>query len=188
VALALALVAVLAARTVVRTVDWTSSIRFWESELAKAPDDVVVNNNLAVAYTARAEYARAVQRLQVALAVHPAYWRAWVNLGIARRGLGDAAGARAAFQRAVEIAPNETAPLLHLALFLDAEGERVAAAGLLARARRMRPLDARLARTEGEVLLRAGRTDEARAALRDAVRLDPKDAESERLLAGIGER
>lgn len=187
-ALALGLVAILAVRTVVRTLDWRSAVGFWESELAKAPRDVVVNNNLAVAYTARAQYARAVERLQVALADHPAYWRAWVNLGIARRGLGDAAGARAAFRRAVEIAPDETAPLLHLALFLDAEGDRAAAADLLARARRMQPLDAQLARTAGEVLLRAGRVEEARAALLDAVRLDPKDAESRRLLGGIGVR
>ncbi len=187
-AVAASLVAVLAVRTVVRTLDWRTSVGFWESELAKAPDDVVVNNNLAVAYTSRAQYAKAVERLVVALRVHPSYWRAWVNLGIARRSLGDAAGARAAFQRAVELAPGETAPLLHLALFLDAEGDRAAAAGLLARARRMQPLDAQLARTEGEVLLRAGRTDEARAALGDAVRLDPKDAESRRLLEEIERR
>jgi hypothetical protein len=48
-----ALLAVLAVRTVVRTLDWRSAVGFWESELAKAPNDVVVNNNLAVAYTHR---------------------------------------------------------------------------------------------------------------------------------------
>ncbi|HET8539590.1 MAG TPA: tetratricopeptide repeat protein [Anaeromyxobacter sp.] len=184
--LAIAVLAVLAARTVARTLDWRSDVALWESELEKAPSEVVVNNNLAVAYTARGEYAKAARRLEVALAVHPRYWRAWVNLGIARRGLGDAAGARAAFERAVEIAPAETSPLLHLALFLEAQGDRARAAATLARARRMQPEDAHLARWHAQVLLRAQRTDEARAALEDAIRLDPKDAESRRLLAGLG--
>jgi len=120
--------------------------------------------------------------------VHPRYWRAWVNLGIARRHLGDRAGAAAAFERAIEIAPEQTSPLLHLALFLEAEGDAAAAAVLLARARALHPEEAILARTHGEVLLRAGRRDEARAALEAAVRLDPRDAESRRLLAGLGTR
>jgi Flp pilus assembly protein TadD len=187
-ALAIAIVAVLTARTVVRALDWRSAVALWESELEKAPRDVVVNNNLAIAYTARGEYAKASERATVAVSVHPRYWRAWVNLGIARRGLGDRAGARVAFQRAIAIAPEETAPLLHLALLLDAEGDRAGAAGLLARARGMRPEDAQLARHHGEVLLHAGRTEEARAALEQAARLDPKDAESRRLLAGMGAR
>lgn len=177
--------ALLATRTVTRTLDWRTDVAFWESELAKAPTEVVVNNNLAIAYTARGEYAKAAERCEVALRTAPHYWRAWTNLGIARRWLRDGAGARAAFQRAMDLAPRETAPLLHLALLLDGEGDRAGAAALLARARRMQPEDARLARNHGFVLLRAGRADEARAALSDAVRLDPKDAESRGLLEAI---
>jgi Flp pilus assembly protein TadD len=184
--IAAAILALLAARTVVRTLDWRSAAALWESELAKAPRDVVVNNNLAVAYTARGDHALAARRLEMALAVHPRYWRAWVNLGIARRHLGDRTGAAAAFERAIEIAPEQTSPLLHLALFLEAEGDAAAAAALLARARALHPEEAILARTHGEVLLRAGRRQEARAALEAAVRLDPRDAESRRLLAGPG--
>jgi len=187
-AIAAAILALLAARTVVRTLDWRSDVALWESELAKAPRDAVVNNNLAVAYTSRGDHALAAKRLEVALAAHPRYWRAWVNLGIARRHLGDRAGAAAAFKRAIEIAPEQTSPLLHLALFLEAEGDAAAAAALLARARALQPEDASLARTHGQVLLRAGRREEARAALEAAVRLDPRDAESRRLLAGLGLR
>jgi Flp pilus assembly protein TadD len=183
--LILALLTALATRTVVRTLDWRSAIALWESELAKAPTDVVVNNNLAVAYTGRGEYAKAIERLEVALRVHPRYWRAWVNLGIARRWSSDLPGARAAFEKAIELAPEDTAPLLHLALMLDAQGDRAGAAALLARARRLQPEDAQLARQLGLVLLHAGRTVEARAAFTDALRLDPKDAESRRTLDGL---
>ncbi len=183
-----ALLGLLAARTVARTLDWRSAVAFWESELAKAPRQVVVNNNLAVALSARGDDARAAERLDVALVEHPGYWRAWVNLGIARSHLGQRERARAAFRRAMEIAPGQTAPLLHMALFLEDDGDSAGAAALLARARALQPEDASLARTHGEVLLRAGRREEARAALEEALRLDPHDAESRRLLEGPGSR
>ncbi|HEU4384847.1 MAG TPA: tetratricopeptide repeat protein, partial [Anaeromyxobacteraceae bacterium] len=185
-AAAAAIVALLAARTAVRTLDWRSEVAFWESELEKAPRQVVVNNNLAVALSARGEDARAAERLEVALAENPYYWRAWVNLGIARRHLGERERARTAFLRAIRIAPGQTAPLLHLALFLEDEGDSAGAAALLSRARALQPEDAGLARTHGQVLMRAGRREEARAALEAALRLDPHDAESRRALAGLG--
>ncbi len=185
VAVAAAILALLGARTVARTLDWLSPVAFWESELEKAPRQVVVNNNLAVALSDRGDDARAAERLEVALAEQPGYWRAWVNLGIARRHLGQRQRARAAFQRAIQIAPRETSPLLHMALFLEDEGDSAGASALLARARALKPEDASLARTQGEVLLRAGRREEARAALEHALRLDPHDAESRRLLDGL---
>jgi hypothetical protein len=185
-AAAAAILALLAARTVARTLDWRSEVAFWESELEKAPRQVVVNNNLAVALSARGEDARAAERLEVALAEAPGYWRAWVNLGIARRHLGQRQPARAAFQRAIHIAPGQAAPLLHMALLVEDEGDLAGAAALLARARALQPEDAALARTQGKVLLRAGRRDEARAALEAALRLDPHDAESRRLLREPG--
>jgi protein O-mannosyl-transferase len=182
-ALVLALVAALGTRAVVRTLDWRTSVALWESELAKAPRDPVVNNNLAIAYTGRGEHAKAVERLQVALAVQPAYWRAYVNLGIARQRLGDRDRARAAFVSAVRLAPGSSAPRFFLALLLREEGDLAGAAAQLARARELAPEEARLARWHGDVLLRLGRRDDARAALERAVALDPADAEARALLA-----
>lgn len=184
-ALPVAVAGLLAVRTVARTLDWRSPVALWESEAAKAPRHVVVNNNLAAAYSARGEHARAAERLEIALAENPWYWRAWVNLGIARRHLGQRERALAAFQRGVELAPGQPEPLLHLALFLEADGDVDGAVARLARARSLRPEDATLARTQGEILLRAGRREEARAALEAALRLDAHDAASRRLLDGL---
>lgn len=61
-------------------------------------------------------------------------------------------------------------------------GRRRGAAG---RPRALQPEDASLARTHGEVLLCAGRWEEARAALEAALRLDPHDSESRRLLGRL---
>ncbi len=79
--------AVLGIHSGIRAADWRSELALWKAELPKAPNDVVVNNNLAVAYFSRKEYRKAIPPLETAIRVAPWYWRAYVNLGIAR-GVG----------------------------------------------------------------------------------------------------
>jgi len=178
--------ALLAGRTVARTLDWRTSETVWESELEKAPREVVVNNNLAVAYSRRGEYRLARERLKVALEVSPAYWRAWVNLGIAEQRLGDGAAARRAFERAMQLAPTFHDPPYWLATLATEEGRLEEAAALMGKAAALSPEQGWLARKQGEALLAVGRRDEAAAALRRAVQLDPRDGEARRLLEGLG--
>jgi Flp pilus assembly protein TadD len=178
--------AALCARTVLRTRDWTSELAFWRSELAKAPHEVVVNNNLALAYLALGEPAQAVPRLETALAVNPGYWRAWVNLGIARGRLGERGAALHAFQEAARLAPDESDPPRFLGRILHEQGDLEGAIEALREARRKAPEQAVLARELAGLLLEAGRAGEARAALQDAVRLDPGDEASRRKVAELG--
>jgi protein O-mannosyl-transferase len=185
VAIVFALVAVLGVRTALRAADWSSDLALWESEIDKAPRDVVVNNNLAVAYSAHGEYAKAVPPLQTAIRVAPGYWRAHVNLGIAEQGLGRPDRARTAYLQAIRIAPGQADPLYFYARFQTAEGELEGAIATLAEARRMAPEQARLATAQGQNLARLGRTDEARAAFRAALAIDPADVEAQRGLAEL---
>jgi protein O-mannosyl-transferase len=178
--------AALCVRTVVRTRDWTSDLAFWESELAKAPREVVVNNNLALAYIARGQPDKAVPRLETAVAVNPGYWRAWVNLGIARGRLGMRTAALHAFQEAARLAPDESDPPRFLARILHEQGDLEGAIRALHEARRKAPEQAVLARELAALLLEAGRRDQARPELADAVRLDPGDEASRRQLAELG--
>ncbi|MBK9519464.1 MAG: tetratricopeptide repeat protein [Anaeromyxobacter sp.] len=182
----LALVAALAGRTVARTLDWRTAVAYWEAELATAPREVVVNNNLAVAYLARGRFAEAVERLRVVLEVHPRYWRAHINMGLALQSLGDKAAARRALEAALPLAPESTDPPFYLARFLGQEGDRPEALRLLAGARRLRPEQARLPLLEGELLLELGRVEEGRTALREAARLDPGDQRARQLLERTG--
>jgi tetratricopeptide (TPR) repeat protein len=182
-ALPAAALALLLVRTELRVQDWTSGVRFWESELAKAPHEVVVNNNLAVALTSRAQPARAIPLLEGTLAEHPTYWRAWVNLGIARHLTGDPAGSRRAFEEAARLAPQSADPPRFLARLLESEHDVPGAVAALLRARRNAPEQAALARELGALLLRADRPAEARAQLDDAARLDPADAQARALLS-----
>jgi tetratricopeptide (TPR) repeat protein len=173
------------ARTAVRVLDWTSSVRFWESEVAKAPHEVVVNNNLAVAYTSEGRPAKAIERLEVALVDKPGYWRAWVNLGIALGDLRRFDTARLAFDRAIAIAPTEADPQRFRGRMLAEAGDLPGAIQAYERARQNAPEQASLARELADVFVKADRPQDARAQLEDAIRLDPGDQASRALLGRL---
>ena len=179
------LVAVLGVRSAVRAADWSSDLALWEAELPKAPRDVVVNNNLAVAYSARGEYAKAISPLETSIRVAPGYWRAHVNLGIAEQGLGRPDRARAAYLEAIRIAPGMADPLFFYARFQTAQGDAAGAVTTLGEARRLAPEQARLATAMGQNLAKLGRVDEARSAFRAALAIDPADGDARRGLAGL---
>jgi Flp pilus assembly protein TadD len=180
-----ALVLALGVRSTVRAADWSDDLALWESELPKAPRDVVVNNNLAVAYSARGLYAKAIPPLETSIQVAPRYWRAHVNLGIAEQGLGRPEWARAAYVEAIRIAPGLADPLYYYARFQGNQGELADAVATLAQARRLAPEQARLASMQGQFLARLGRADEARAAFRAALAIDPADGEARQGLAAL---
>jgi Flp pilus assembly protein TadD len=185
VAAILVLVGSFAIRSAVRAADWRSDLALWKSELPKAPDDVVVNNNLAVGYSSRGEYAKAVPLLENAIRIAPRYWRAHVNLGIAAEGLGDRDRARAAYRSAIRIAPTVPDPLYYYARFQAANDDLEGAVSTLATARRMAPEQARLATAQGQYLARLGQVGEARAAFRDALAIDPSDGDARAGLAAL---
>ena len=186
VAAVFALVAVLGVRSTVRAADWSSDLALWESEIDKAPRDVVVNNNLAVAYSARGEFAKAVPPLETAVRIAPGYWRAHVNLGIAEQGLGRPDRARAAYLEAIRIAPGAVDPLYFYSRFQAAEGDLPGALATLAAARRLAPEQARLATAQGKHLAKLGRVEEARAAFQAALAIDPADGDARAGLAALG--
>jgi len=179
------LVALLGIRSAGRAADWRSDLALWESELQKAPNDVVVNNNLAVAYSYRGEFAKAIPVLETAIRVAPGYWRAHVNLGVAAQGLGDRDKARQAYVKAIRMAPGVSSPLYFYSRFQAEEGDLAGAVATLAAARRIAPEEARLATAQGQHLAKLGRVAEARAAFQAALALDPADGEARAGLAGL---
>ena len=179
------LVAALGIRSAVRAADWRSDLALWESELPKAPNDVVVNNNLAVAYSSRGEYRKAIPVLETAIRVAPGYWRAHVNMGIAAQGLGDREKAREAYLKAIRMTPGVSSPLFFYARFQAEEGALAGAVATLAAARRIAPEEARLATAQGQHLAKLGRITEARAAFQEALAIDQADAAARRGLTAL---
>ena len=173
-------------RSTVRAAEWRSDLTLWESEIAKAPRDVVVNNNLAVAYSARGDYARAISPLEAAIRIAPGYWRAHVNLGVAEQGLG-----RPERRAPPTGRPSNRSPRGGSALLL----RQVPGGPGLLRGRRRdagrraphRPGAGQAGHRLGLSFLKLGRADEARAAFQAAVAIDPADAAAKAGLAGLAE-
>ena len=168
----------LAAKTWVRNADWRDARTLWEAELKKAPTDVVVNNNLAVEYTARGELDLARERLEVALRTAPSYWRAYVNMGIIAHQLHDDSAALRWLEQAQQMAPAASSPYFFMAVVLADGGKLSEAVDYLARAEEADPLDARTHLYRGRYLRTLGRLAEAEAELRRAAELDPATAAS----------
>jgi protein O-mannosyl-transferase len=182
---AAAVLLALGGRTLARNADWRTPLSLWQAEVRAAPRDPVVNNNLAVELTAHGEPRRALERLDVALAVAPGYWRAWVNRGIALHRLGDLEGALASFGRASAIAPREASPFYFAGWALAERGDCERALAAFARAEGLEPEDPRTVLASAACLARLGRVGEAREKLRRAAALDPQDPEPARRLAAL---
>ncbi len=185
VAATLILTVSLGIRSTVRAAEWGSDVALWESELPKAPLDVVVNNNLAVAYLARGEFAKAMKPLETAIRTAPRYWRAYVNLGIVAQGLKDLPLAHKAFMQAIQIAPKQSTPYFFYAKFLADQGDLDRALEMLTLARHLAPEEARIATAQGECLAKLGRMTEARDAFRAALAIDPADTEAQNGLTAV---
>jgi Flp pilus assembly protein TadD len=189
---ALALMAIaavaFAARTWTRNTDWRDALTLWEAELRKEPQDVVVNNNLAVEYTSRGELAKARERLEVALRTNPFYWRAHVNMGIVAHKLHDDAAAIRSLEEAHRLDPSAASPDFFMAQVLADQGDPSRAADYLARAERADPFDARTPLFRGWYLYRLGRLEEATVELRRAAMLDPGNPEAGRYLSEIARK
>jgi len=180
-------VLLLAGRAAARAAEWRTPERLYEAELRFAPNDPVVNNNLAIAYAARGDHRRSLDRLDVALRTAPGYWRAHLNRALALHRLGDDPGALAALARASELAPpDEAGPRRFAAGVLLELGDLQGALANLAAAGRLDPEDPIVALAAGKLLVALGRLPEARVELRRAAALDPSDPEPARVLRLIG--
>jgi tetratricopeptide (TPR) repeat protein len=152
--------------------------------LEQAPDDAEALYLLAVAlrYLECCDEAlEAVRRLQ---AVRPEYGRAYQEEGHLRRRAGDAAAARVAYTRAVELNPALTASLRALAELARQQDDLDAAARAEAQWRRLEALPRELVSVTS--FLHEGALYKAERLCRAFLRRHPHHLEAMRLLAAIG--
>lgn len=135
-----------------------------------SPPDAQKLKKRAMERARRSEWRSAQQLLEAALNKYDADPEAWHGLGVARRNLGDAAGARTALERAAALDTRYAPPLRELALLALQAKDWSAAAELSRRALEINPaamLPARLYRATSLLNLGdySGAETEARAAL-----------------------
>jgi small glutamine-rich tetratricopeptide repeat-containing protein alpha len=86
--------------------DYASAISLYTQALAIHPVNAVFLSNRAAAHSANKDHASARTDAEAAVAIDPAYTKAWSRLGLARFALGDAKGAMDAYSKGIEYEGN----------------------------------------------------------------------------------
>ena len=150
-----------------------------ERAVALAPDDAASWFHLADALGRFQRWPESLEALERSLALQPQFAEAWNNLGLARKQQGDRAGAKAAFEAALEQAPPNDPANASLAaetcsnlaqLELD-DHQLQGAQQWSGRALALDPQNAQVQFTKGNVLNALGQYELAASALRLALEL-----------------
>jgi tetratricopeptide (TPR) repeat protein len=108
----------------------------------------------------------------------PVSWALWFLLGRAYDDANDWKNAKPALERAVALAPNETAALNHLGYGMLIKGEDIAeATRLIKRASALKPTDPAISDSLAWALFKGGKATEAIPILERAVAMEPTIAE-----------
>jgi protein O-mannosyl-transferase len=148
------------------------------------------------AHLGLAEVRQAQRRYEEAIVEYRAYFATgganpavWDQFGILLAQSGQIDAAREAFQRAVDVQPNSSEPLRHLASTLMAQGNVEATIHYAARAVTLSPGDALSRDLLGVALMAAHRRDEAIHQFREALRINPAAPDvQEHLQAALNSR
>lgn len=133
----------------------------------------------------RGKYADAAGHFRRALEAHDDFPAAWLGLGVALRGLGDAAGARGALQECLRRDPPNLRARLNLAELCAATGRGEEARRLLDETVALHPAEPDPHQDLGKLHFQAGRLDQAEAEWKQAAALPRARPEVHLLLARL---
>lgn len=129
-------------------------------------------------------YAEAKEKLDLSVRIDPELGDGWLNLGVARRRLGDLDGAEEAYRKALEVSPGLSSAYQNLASLLQYRNRPEEAQELVVLAARASSRNPYSLIALGDLALRNERPDEALRYYRRARSLDPENAE---VWAALGE-
>jgi tetratricopeptide (TPR) repeat protein len=141
--------------------------------VALRPNVAEFHANLAEAYRALGQYARAAGCCRAALRLWPDYPEALCNLGLALHGLGHESEAVDHFRRALRLRPEFPGAHNNLGIALRAMGQLNEAVTHFRRALELEPANALTQTNLGQLLLDLGQPEEALSHCCEAVRLQP---------------
>ncbi len=178
----------LGARTWHRNREYHDPLVLWSQTVVVRPDNPRALNNLGNELRRRGRIREGVAAYRRAIAAEPEHALAHRNLGFALAELGDIEGAIREHRRALELDPRDAGWYNDLALLLRSVGLPEEAVPLYEEAVRRRSDGAETAPLHfnlGVALEDLGRTDEAIAAYRRALELDPGHRPSRRRIEAL---
>ncbi len=131
------------------------------------------HTNIGAQFLRNGDPESAREHLQVAAILNPRHTGAWVNLGVARRRLGDDDGALFAYLKALEADPDSASALTNIAALLNDQGKLEQAREALLRAADRTSSPYTLL-TVADLEMARGEMAQARAHIRRARRLGPR--------------
>jgi len=184
----LLLVLPLGALTHARNKVWKDDLTFWQDTVEKDPAATRAQMNYGLALMERGQYAEAEQRFREAVRLAPFYDYARINLGIDLAAQGKIKEAQPQYDEAVRLTPNSPDGYYWRGLFRAKQGDLAGAIPDLQKAVALAHTPLRELQALADSLIRAGRTEEARAAIQRGSALDAKAFEPlrARLLQGNG--
>ena len=167
--------------------DLPSALRHFQKAAEWDPYSAPIRQELAVALSALNRPEEAAAQLKEACRLAPRDAESHYKLGLAFNELGNLNGAAHELETAVQLDPRHSAGWYNLGLAQNALGQTAAALESLSLAETIEPDDARPPYARATILARLGRKQEAAAAARHALALNPAYAQAKELLQMLGE-
>lgn len=146
-----------------------------QRELAAAPDDATVYNNLGASYAALRNFEEAIPLLEKAIALKPDLYNAYYNLGVVYDHLERFPEALEAIQKAVALDGRQVNARIQMCQLYLAMKNFSEGAACYETLFKMKPPDARNRTNYGIALLQLKQYDKASAVLQENVALFPND-------------
>jgi Flp pilus assembly protein TadD len=162
----------------VQTGFWRDSITLYRHTLLVAPNNLVVQYNLAHALGKRGDLAEAVTHFSEALRISPDFTDALINIGVTLIDQGKSSEAAGYLIRAIEIDPKSSKAHLQLGIALAQSGDSGEALTHFYRAMELAPGEPGVRTNLGLLLARMGKLPEAKEQLNEALRLNPNVPEA----------
>jgi tetratricopeptide (TPR) repeat protein len=181
------LLLVLGATTWVHAHVYADLETLYRDTLAKNTDAWLVHNNLGRILEHQGKIAEARDHFAETIRLFPEYPEGHNNLGAMLEKLGKPDEALAEYRESVRLLPDFADATMNLGRLLAQRGQHEEAIGYLEASVKARPF-APAMRNLARSLAAVGRTDDAIARFRDAIRLDPGNAQAHVELGGLLEQ
>lgn len=165
--------------------DFAQSLAAYEKALELKPGDPDILHALGQTHSRAGAFPLAVDAIRRSLAADSRQPLAWVNLGIALTGNGDAAGAREAYDEAIRLNPHEALAHFNLGNYFQQAARYEEAAAAYERAVDTDPGLGRAHFELGRTLFRLERFGDALPHARRAVEFSPEHTPSRQMLAEL---
>ena len=186
---AVVVVLVLAALgTHMRNQVWRTDESLWQDVTVKSPKNVRGMMNYALVFLTRRDFLTALDYLQRAEALNPAYSPVQANLGVALGGLDRNEEAEQHFQRALELAPDLAEPHVFYGRWLKERGRLAESQAQLEAAIRANRMSLPARELLGQVYVQEGKRQAAYRLLEETVSLTFSPEVASRYMAELADR